>query len=519
MAMDRSGTGGVHDLLRSQAARYSDKDLFVVVPPDGPPRRMTYTAFADRTERAAVAFERAGIAAGDAVVVHLGTSLEFLTAWFGLLRLGAIAVPTNLLSPAPEIAHSMTVSDATHVITEPRFLSAVSGASEYGAPVIETKILARASESVDGWLDLDALIDAVPAGAALDRSGPRAKEPAEVLFTSGTTSKPKGAILTHANLIRAGHRVSLHYALSDEARVASVLPLFHTGGQNMGVMAALAVGATCVLIEQYSASAFWDQIREHRGTFIMFVATHVRTLLATPERPGDRDHPLRRTAFGMMITDDERDRFQDRFGVELSYCYGQTEACLLIAIAPPFGPKRWPAMGLPAFDRVIKIVDDEGNELPDGEVGEILVQADPGRTVMLGYVNDRDATEKTLAGGWLHTGDNGMIDEAGYLHFIDRKKDMIKRSGENVSALEVETILVAHPAIVEAAVVGVPDPIRGEAVKAFIVVEGMRPTDEEIQEHCRTWLAPFKVPTEIEVLPELPKTSIGKVQKKDLRIG
>ncbi|HSG80108.1 MAG TPA: AMP-binding protein, partial [Acidimicrobiia bacterium] len=491
--------------------------LFVVVPPEGVARSVTYAAFVDRAERAAVAFERAGIAPGDAVVVHLGTSLEFLTAWFGLLRLGALAVPTNLLSPAPEIAHSMAVSDATHVITEPRFLAAVTGASEYGAPDPKTRIIARSGGPVEGWLDLDELVDAVPAGAELDRPSPRATEPAEVLFTSGTTSKPKGAMLTHANLIRAGHRVSLHYALTDGDRVASVLPLFHTGGQNMGVMAALAVGATCVLIEQYSASAFWDQIRDHGGTFIMFVATHVRTLLATPERPDDRDHPLRRTAFGMMITDDERDRFQRRFGVELTYCYGQTEACLLIAIAPPFGPKRWPAMGLPAFDRVVRIADDDGNELPDGEVGEILVEADPGRTVMLGYVNDPEATETTLAGGWLHTGDNGMIDEAGYLHFIDRKKDMIKRSGENVSALEVETILVAHPAILEAAVVGVPDPIRGEAVKAFVVVEGERPTDEEIQEHCRTWLAPFKVPTEIEVLSELPKTSIGKVQKKDLK--
>ena len=515
--MDRSGSGGVYDLLVAQAGQHPDKDAFVVVPPEGQASRITYGDLVARVDRCAVAFDNAGMAEGDACILHVGTSLDFIVAWCALLRLGVVAVPTNLLSPAPEIAHSITVSGAIHLITEPKFLDAVTGSAEYTDVEVSTRIMARATDAPDGWLILSDLIDAVPPGSAIERPAPGGLTVAQILFTSGTTSKPKGAMLTHANLIRAGHRVSLHYAVTDADRVMSVLPLFHTGGQNMGIMCALAVGATCVLIEQYSASNFWDQVRAHDGNFIMFVATHVRTLLGQPERPNDRDHNLYRTAFGLMITDDERDRFEERFGVRLTYCYGQTEACLLISIAPPFLPRRWPSMGLPAFDRVVKIADADDNELPHGHVGQILVEADPGRTVMAGYANDPEVTAATLAGGWLHTGDNGMIDEAGYLHFIDREKDMIKRAGENVSALEVETILTAHPRILEAAVIGVPDPIREEAVKAYIVVDGEAPTDDEIREHCAVWLAKFKIPTEIEVIDSLPKTSIGKVQKKELK--
>jgi crotonobetaine/carnitine-CoA ligase len=222
--------------------------------------------------------------------------------------------------------------------------------------------------------------------------------------------------------------------------------------------------------------------------------------------------------FGLRITDEERDRFESRFGVRLTYCYGQTEACLLIAIAPLWSDRHWPALGLPAFDRDVRIVDVHDREVPIGEVGEIVVRAEPGRTVLLEYVGDPEATASTLRGGWLHTGDNGLFDEDGYLHFVDRRKDMIKRAGENISALEVETVLTAHPAIADAAVVGVPDPVRDEAVKAFVVLApGATLTEDAIREYCLAHLAKFKVPTEIEYRDDLPRTSIGKIAKGELR--
>jgi crotonobetaine/carnitine-CoA ligase len=355
----------------------------------------------------------------------------------------------------------------------------------------------------------------------VDRPRPDSDAAAEVLFTSGTTSAPKGVLLSNANLIMAGERTSLHYGLSSKQRVMTLLPLFHVGGQAMGVMCAIVIGATAVLVEKYSASRFVDQVRQERTDFMMILPVHVRTLLAQPPRDVDSDHLLRDVGFGMRITEDERDRFEDRFGMRLLYCYGQTEASLLLAIAPRYGPRHWPAVGLPAFDRRLRVVDDAGRDLPTGQIGHIIAAGIPGRTIMIGYIGDPEATARTVVDGWLRTGDLGSFDEDGYLHFADREKDMIKRNGENVAALEVETVLLSHPSIEDCAVIGVPDPMRDEAVKAFIVLKPDEPaiTADDVTSFCAERLAPFKVPTLIEFRADLPKTPIGKIAKGELRTG
>ncbi|MEO2108834.1 MAG: AMP-binding protein, partial [Actinomycetota bacterium] len=284
------------------------------------------------------------------------------------------------------------------------------------------------------------------------------------------------------------------------------------------VMAALTAGATCVLLEEYSASRYWDQVRRHRATQTSMVAMQVRTLLAQEPGDDDRDHVLRRVVYAINVSDAEKEAFEDRFGVRFLNAYGLSEAMTLVTTSPLFGPQRWPSIGLPAAERQIRLVDPEGNDVPTGEIGEILVGGVPGRTLMKGYHKDEAATAQALAGGWLHTGDHGYADEHGYVYFFDRKKDVIKRAGENVSASEVETALVDHPAIVEAAVIGIVDDVRDEAVKAFVVcVPGEMVSLEDVRDHCVQRLASFKIPTEIEVLAELPKTSIGKVEKKVLR--
>jgi len=296
--------------------------------------------------------------------------------------------------------------------------------------------------------------------------------------------------------------------------------VFHVNAQSLTVLSSLTVGGTCIVLEEYRATRFWDQVRAHRATQVSLVAMQARTLLAQPPRDTDADHAVRRVFYALNITTDERDTFEKRYGVELINGYGLSEAMTLVTVAPVFGPKRWPSIGLPLHDRVVKLVDPEGNEVAQGEVGEIVVQGRPGRTLMLGYHNDPDATARTLVDGWLHTGDNAYADEHGYLYFFDRGKDMIKRAGENVSTVEVESVLLDHPEIVEAAVIGVVDPIRDEAVKAFVALEpGSALTVEQIQEFCATRLARFKVPTIVEIRDELPKTSIGKIEKKQLRGG
>jgi crotonobetaine/carnitine-CoA ligase len=519
--VDRVGLRGIHQVLEAQAVQHPNKECFVVLTSAGERESATYSEFVQLVERCAVAFSALGIEPGDAVVLHLGTSLDFLTCWFACFRLGAVAVPTNLASPGFELAHAMRTSGARHVVTEAGLADAFDQAQAFDAPDIKNVIIAREAAGRAGVTTLAALLDAVAVDARLDRPQPNSDAPAEVLFTSGTTSAPKGVLLSNANLILAGERTSLHYRLTPQQRVMTLLPLFHVGGQAMGVMCAIVIGATAVLVEKYSASRFVDQVRQERTDFMMILPVHVRTLLAQPPREVDSEHLLRDVGFGMRITEEERDRFEDRFGMRLLYCYGQTEASLLLAIAPRYGPRNWPAVGLPAMDRQLRVVDDAGRDVATGVIGHIIAAGVPGRTIMIGYIGDPEATARTVVDGWLHTGDLGSFDEDGYLHFADREKDMIKRNGENIAALEVETVLLSHPSIEDCAVIGVPDPIRDEAVKAFIVLKPAEPamTADDVIAYCTERLAPFKVPTLIEFRDDLPKTPIGKIAKKELRGG
>jgi len=516
--MDITGTATIYDLLVERTAEHADMDYLVFVGAESDTTNMTYQEFVESVDRFATGLHREGIGQGSGVILHMRTGLEFLSCWFALAKIGAISVPTNLASAPPELAHAIAKSNAEFVITETSFMETFELATQSRDVQIRKFIVKGAEGGSAGTTPLDRIVESHRDEQTSGHADIDSTAVAEILFTSGTTALPKGAQLTHANLIRAGYRVAHHYQLDHDDRVLSMLPLFHVGGQAMGVMCALVAGSTCVLVERYSASSFWDQVKEHRPTFAMVVPTHVRTLLAQEAKPDDRDHTLSKVAFGLKITDEERSLFEDRFNIRLTYCYGQTEAILLIAIAPLTGDRHWPAVGLPAFDRNVRVVDADGEDVPVGEVGEVIVEADPGRTVMLGYANDPEATENTIREGWLYTGDYASFDSRGFLHFADRKKDMIKRAGENVSALEVETVLTAHPLIDDAAVIGIPDPIRDEAVKAFVVISpGKSLSDEDIGEHCRKHLSAFKIPTVIEYRESLPKTSIGKTIKQELR--
>jgi carnitine-CoA ligase len=244
----------------------------------------------------------------------------------------------------------------------------------------------------------------------------------------------------------------------------------------------------------------------------------LRTILAQPPAESDRDHRLRRLFFAINVTDAEKEAFEQRFGITLINGYGLSEAMTLLTCSPVVGPRRWPSIGLPSAGRRVLLIGDDGREVPVGEVGEIVAEGTPGRDLMLGYYEDDDATAAALRGGRLHTGDNAYADSDGYLYFFDRKKDMIKRAGENVSAIEVEAVLIDHPKVAEVAVIGVPDAIRDEAVAAVVVpIEPDAVSADELIEHCRGRLSRFKVPTVISFAEELPKTSIGKIRKDELR--
>jgi crotonobetaine/carnitine-CoA ligase len=511
--VDLIGNRNVPMLLAERVERYGSKPWLVFENADGQVSELSYAQFQEQVLRVAGGFAAAGVQRGDRVGIHLPNCPEFLLSFFALAHLGAIAVPSNVANTAAEMRHVIGHSQMRLLVTSPPYVEMFEGILP-ALPSIERVVVARGDAGEVHMAFGELLTSAPPAEPAEIHS----ELPVLMIFTSGTTALPKGVLLTHANCLWSGERESRAMLVDETDRFLTALPLFHVNAQCLSMLPALTVGGTLVLIEGFKASRFMDQVRRHEATQTSLVAMLLRTILGQPESDQDRAHKLRRVVFAINVTEEERLEFEQRFGVELINLYGMSEAMILITISPIFGPRRWPSIGLPASGCLVRIVDEDGNEVPTGQLGEITVKGVPGRTIMKEYFRDSDATARTVVDGWLHTGDNGYVDEQGYVYFYDRAKDIIKRAGENVSASEVESVLNEHPAIAMAAVIAVPDPIRDEAVKAYIVLEpGATLTDDDVVRHCATRLSKFKSPTIIDVRDELPLTSVGKIEKKILR--
>jgi len=512
--VDLIGNRAVPGLLRDQADARPDHPAVVFEAAGGATCSYTYGELLDAVLAAAGGFAVLGVGPGDKVVMLLPNCPEAVLTFFGLAVLGAVTVPCNTASTAGELTHVAQWSDARFAVTAPAGLATMREVQAQTAP-LEHLVVTGARDEGSDESAFGELLQAAPLDAD---TTPSAEAPLEILFTSGTTALPKGVVLTHANWLWSGERSSRTLRLDEADRLLTALPLFHVNAQSLTLMNALTLGATAILLEQFSARRFIAQTRGHRATHTSLVAMLVRTLLAQPEDPGDRDHVLRRVSYAINVSDEEKDRFERRFAVELINGYGLSEAMTEVTVCPVSGPRRWPSIGLPVIDRHVRIVDGDRREVPNGDTGEITVHGVPGRTIMREYYKDPEATARTVVDGWLHTGDNGYLDERGYLYFVDRSKDIIKRAGENVSASEVERVLLEHDGIVQAAVIAVPDPIRDEAVMAFVVVrQDQTLTEEDVHAHCAGRLARFKIPTIVEFRAELPMTSIGKVEKRRLR--
>ena len=513
--MDLIGHRTLRDLLEERVALHADREFLVFEDRAGAVERYTYREFDARVNQVANGLLAAAIAFDDKVVVHLPNCPAFLLTWFALAKIGAVMVPTNTANTAAEMEYLLASSDATTVVTEPAFLEMFAKVLPR-SPKVTRVFVARTDSAPAGTRRWDELWQGQPGTLAPIRFSNEST--VEILFTSGTTAQPKGVMLTHANCLWSGERASKQVRLGPGERTLTALPLFHVNAQSLTVLSGLTAGATLILLELYSATKFWEQVRRHRANMVSLVPALMRTIAAQPPQPEDREHALRVVFYAINCTDKEKSDFEERFGVSLLNGYGLSEAMTIVCMAPLDGNRKWPSIGLPALDRQVRIVDDRGRELPAGEIGELIVHGVPGRTIMKGYYKNPAATAATVTDGWLHTGDNAFMDEAGYVYFFDRKKDVIKRGGENVSASEVERAILEHPGVLECAVIGVPDAIKDEAVKAFVVARpGVQFTVDDIVAHCAGRLAKFKVPQVIELRDALPKTSIGKIEKKVLR--
>lgn len=343
-----------------------------------------------------------------------------------------------------------------------------------------------------------------------------------MMYTSGTTSKPKGVEITHENYVFAGESAVRNQWLTPNDRYLIFLPLFHANSQYYTSMATLVIGCSIVLLKRFSSSTFWDDVQKYQPTVSSFVATAIKMLLQCKKHPNENNHTLRQAAYGLFVTAKELENFESRFRIRLFQWYGMTETIATPICTPLYEPRVVDqltgivAIGKPALGFEVKIVDDNGEEIGPNQIGEIIVKSP---SLMKKYYKNPEATNQTIQDGWLYTGDNGYYKENGYLWFVDRSKDMIKRAGENISSIEVENVIRDHPKIEDCAVIAVPDHLREESVAAFIkILDGAILTEEEIKTYCQERLSYFKVPQVYQFVEDFPRTSIGKIQKNLLSL-
>ena len=512
--MQVSGTKTIPDLLQEKSRLHPDKEFLVFEGSDGRVETLTYRAFSDRVNRLANALVDYGVQPGQSVALMASTSPEFLVSWFAINRAGAVMVPVNVFYAPDELQYLLNNSDSVAFISEPKFIALFNEVAA-ACQGVRVKIATREGTGLAGFRHLPDILAGQPSTAPAVRVAPDA--PAQIVYTSGTTSRPKGVVISHESSLIQGIAVAMLFGMTPAERCCVVLPLFHVNGQYVSVLPALTVGGTIVLLEQYSATNFWMQVRKHQCTLMSIVPMLLRTMLAQPPRADDAQHSVRFSFYALTTTDEEWEQFESRFGVKLVEGYGLSETLGICSSNPVVhGTTKRHCIGLPTLGRQMRVVDESFAELPANQVGRIAVRGEP---MFSSYYKNPEDSAACMRDGWFDTGDNGSIDEDGYFHFFDRSKDVIKRAGENIAATEVERVLNEHPKIAESAVISVPDPLRDEAIKAFVVLRpGESMTEDEVRAWCARHLAKFKVPSFCEFRPALPHTSIGKIMKYVLKM-
>lgn len=485
---------------------------------DASTRSFTYAEFYAYVRRMANFLIEDGVRPGENIAVQLYNSPESIAALFAITEAGAVSVPLNIQHKLDECVHVIERCNIGRIIMDPDFQEYYDGRE--GSYAIPRLYVSHASDGTlsPGSIDFDAAV--ARQSDVLSEVRPQTSgDVVEIMFTSGTTSAPKGVEVTHANFVLSGQYGCWQHAMRPDDVFLTTMPAFHSNFQLAALTPVLAAGATLVFVAKYSARRFWSQVVSHGATLTQMVSMMVKTTLMQPVDAHERDHRLRSVQYYLPLGEEEKDRFENRFRARLQNCYGLTESICWAATEPSFERGPWPSVGRVGIGYAVEVRRADGSCASSGEEGEICIQGVPGTTLMKGYYQDAAATAQALDGdGWLHTGDVGVFDERGWLFFVDRDSNMIKRAGENISAAEVEHAIMEMPQVKEAAVIGVADSVRDEAVKAFVALEaGAHVSADEIRSFCAQRLADYKVPGFVAFVDALPKTSVGKVAKKLLR--
>ncbi len=486
-------------LLTDSAARSPERTAIKLE--DG---EMTFAQLDAASARLAGLLYQHGFQPGDRVGVMLPNVPYFPVVYYGILRAGGVVVPMNVLLKEREVAFYLGDSGARLLFAWHEFGDdARPGAAEAGAELIEV----APRETMER-------IMAAPVRAEL--AAVADDDTAVILYTSGTTGKPKGAELTHANLYgNAKTKLETLIQLTEDDVILGALPLFHSFGQTAAMNAGMMAGACLTLLPRFDARKALEIMERDRVSVFLGVPTMYMGMLAVPQAERPDTSSLRvLISGGASLPVEVLRAVEGQFGVGILEGYGLSETSPVASFNHPDRERKPGSIGTPIRDVQMAIFDSDDRELAPGEVGEIVIR---GPNVMKGYWRRPDATAEAMRGGWFHSGDLAKMDEDGYFFIVDRKKDMIIRGGYNVYPREVEEVLYEHPAVAEAAVVGIADAMLGEEVGAAVALKaGAEATPDELQAFVKERVAAYKYPRHVWLVPELPKGPTGKILKREI---
>lgn len=484
--------------------------------------RMTYGELQTASNRFANALTALGIEQGQKVALMMPNIPQFVIAYFGILKTGAVVVPLNVLLKASEVTYHLQDSDAVALIAWEGFAAeAVSGYQQVDTCHHFITVNAPGSKNIPdlkGAASFDALL--ASSSSTFEMVATMPDDTALILYTSGTTGKPKGAELSHFNLFFNSHtsayKLGFDFQDGDVGLVA--LPLFHSFGLSAVLGVLVTVGATMTLMTRFDPLKAFEVMQRDRVTMFSGVPTMYIYLLNHPDR---KKYDLSSLRFcnsgGAALPVEVLQGWESEFGIKILEGYGLSETSPTASFNVLFKPTKPGTVGIPIWGIEMRVVDEQDREVPVGEVGEIVIR---GHNVMKGYYNRPEATAEVIRNGWFHSGDMGIMDEDGYFSIVDRKKDMVIRGGFNIYPREIEEVLYTHPAVAEAAVIGISDARMGEEVKAIIYLKtGATVSEEEIRTYCKERLAAYKYPRVVQFIDQpLPKNATGKILKRELRM-
>ncbi|MDT4969729.1 MAG: long-chain acyl-CoA synthetase [Acidobacteriota bacterium] len=493
----------IRDLLESRASAAPEKH-FLFSEDDG--RRYTYAEFDAAVNRAAGLLATQGIGKGDVVSLLMPNGPEYIIAYFACFKLGALAGPVNSLLKSEEIAYVIGNSEAKALLVSSEYLPRVDPIRD------QLEALKHVTVFDDEAKATVECVDDVPSHVDIAND-----DEAIIIYTSGTTGKPKGCLLTHGNVIANARQISRWLNFTERDCLLTVMPLFHMNAVSVTTMTPLYAGASTVVSPKFSVSRFWNIISDYRVTSFGSVATMLSLLLKTYPDGVPSELKTEQLRFAMCgsapVPAEVLRKFEETFNCLVIEGYGLSESTCRSSFNPPDARRRPGSCGM-AIGNEMKVVDDDDRDVASGELGEIVLR---GENILKGYFKNEDATRKAFRNGWFHTGDIGYRDDDGFFFIVDRKSDMIIRGGENIYPREIDEVLYQYPAIATAASIGVPDPLYGEEVAAFVVLkDGAEATEEAIIAFCREHLADYKCPKSVRIVDDIPKGPTGKLLKREL---